>query len=94
VTGRPGVWPNHEELDVPNITPTTTNAPGPRGFTMRGLVDELVRRLGPDEACRQVSDAATIEELYRLADRYDKLDPPRNRAAEFRDEYRRGTGAP
>jgi len=37
------------------------------GRCFRAIVDELVRRLGVDEKCRQLA-AASIEELYRLPD--------------------------
>jgi hypothetical protein len=50
-------------------------------FTMRQLVDELIRRYGPDGACEQVNRAReragiddgidSADELRSLADQYD-----------------------
>jgi hypothetical protein len=57
--------------EVTTTTPTTPDQM--RGFTLRELVDELVRRVGPDEACRLVGHVATSDEMLALADEYDRV---------------------
>jgi hypothetical protein len=61
---------------------TTPTTPNPlRGFTVREAVEELVRRVGPDETCRLVGHIATIDEMLALADEYDKLGPTSSQSA-------------
>ena len=55
---------------------TTTNPCPARGFTTRELADELLRRFGPDEACRQMRERVgvsvdTADELRQWADELD-----------------------
>lgn len=42
------------------------------GFTMREVTGELVRRLGPEEACRQIRGFGTVDALFEFADEYDR----------------------
>jgi hypothetical protein len=69
---------------VPNITPNDSprgpiiSRHTPRGswsrcfFTARDLVDELIRRVGPEEACRLLEVKGSVDEMRSLADEYDR----------------------